>query len=74
MIFSIFHIFWRVTGCKQQRKKIEGFKAARNSKTVFMQLSASETSPRNFYFAAWGSFFGRIPARASGYLPADGDV
>jgi hypothetical protein len=61
MIFSIFHIFWRVTGCKQQRK-IEGLKSARNSKSVFMQLSASEISPRNFHFAAWGSFLGRISA------------
>jgi hypothetical protein len=35
--FSIFHIFWRVTGCKQQsKKKIEGLQAARTSTLVFM--------------------------------------
>jgi hypothetical protein len=27
---------------------------------VFIQLSASEISPRNFHFAAWGSFLGRM--------------
>jgi hypothetical protein len=41
---------------------IEGLKAARNSKSLFMQLSASEISPRKFHFATWGSFLGRISA------------
>jgi hypothetical protein len=58
--FSIF--FGGSQAASSKEKKIEGCKAARNSKTVFMQLSASEISPRNFHFAARGSFLGRISA------------
>jgi hypothetical protein len=59
--YVFFHIFGRVTGCKQKRQKIKGLQAAMTSKLLFMQLLASEVSPRNFHFEPLASFLGPIP-------------
>jgi hypothetical protein len=51
-----------------KKKESEGLQAAWTAKLVFMQLSASEISPRNFHFAADTHQRQRVSAGGCGCL------